>query len=68
MSTHGNNWSLDEALQRMEQEIRQAIQYVNDAVVPEVRSESIAGLRRIAAALGKLADHMEAPARGPRPE
>lgn len=45
-------------------ELRHAIGYVNDAVVPQVRSESIAAMRKLSETLRNLADKME---QGPRP-
>jgi hypothetical protein len=46
-------------------ELRHAIAYVNDAVVPQVRSESITAMRKLAESLQKLADRMDQP-KGPR--
>jgi hypothetical protein len=40
-------------------ELRHAIAYVNDAVVPQVRSESIVAMRKISEKLRSLADRME---------
>lgn len=50
---------LDEALELIEMELRHAIAYVNDAVVPQVRSESIVAMRKISEKLRSLADRME---------
>lgn len=40
-------------------ELRHAIAYVNDAVVPQVRRESISAMRTVADTLQSLADRME---------
>jgi hypothetical protein len=40
-------------------ELRHAIAYVNDAVVPQVRKESITALRTVAGKLRDLADRFE---------
>jgi hypothetical protein len=50
---------LDEALERIQLELRQAAAYVNDAVIPQVRRESIQGLRTASDALRNLADRFE---------
>ena len=50
---------LDEALERIQLELRQAAAYVNDAVIPQVRRESIQGLRTASEALRNLADRFE---------
>jgi len=47
-------------------ELRHAVAYVNDAVIPQVRSESISAMRKVSDTLRNLADRMEQP-RGPRP-
>lgn len=49
----------EEAIDRFEEELRNAVQYMNNRVVPEVRRESIAAMRRMAGTLGNLADRME---------
>lgn len=56
---------LEEAMELIEMELRHAIAYVNDAVVPQVRSESIAAMRKVADTLRNLADRMDKP-KGPR--
>ena len=60
---------LDEALELIEMELRHAIAYVNDAVVPQVRSESISAMRKLSESLRNLADRMDKSQqqRGPRP-
>jgi hypothetical protein len=50
---------IDEALELIEMELRHAIAYVNDAVVPQVRRESISAMRTVADTLSSLADRME---------
>jgi hypothetical protein len=40
-------------------ELRHAIAYVNDAVVPQVRRESISAMRAVADTLRNLADRMD---------
>jgi hypothetical protein len=56
---------IDEAVELIEMELRHAIAYVNDAVIPQVRSESICAMRSVADTLRTLADRFEAP-KGPR--
>jgi len=60
---------LEEAMELIEMELRHAIAYVNDAVVPQVRSESISAMRKVSDTLKNLADRMEQrdPSKGPRP-
>ncbi|HVZ82711.1 MAG TPA: hypothetical protein VG893_03480 [Terracidiphilus sp.] len=55
---------LEEALELIEMELRHAVAYVNDAVVPQVRAESITAMRKVADTLRNLADRMEQ--KGPR--
>lgn len=52
---------IEEAIELIEIELRHAITYINDAVIPEVRRESITAMRRAAETLHKLADRMEKP-------
>ncbi|MFP5226663.1 MAG: hypothetical protein ACLGXA_03470 [Acidobacteriota bacterium] len=56
---------IEEAIELIELELRHAIAYMNDAVVPQVRTESITAMRKLAESLQKLADRMEQP-KGPR--
>lgn|GEM_PF-2351926 len=49
----------EEAVERIEFELQQAIAYVNNAVVPQVRAESIAAMRKAADALKNLADRID---------
>jgi hypothetical protein len=46
-------------------ELRHAVAYVNDAVIPQVRGESITAMRKVADTLRNLADRMEQP-KGPK--
>jgi hypothetical protein len=50
---------LDEAVSKIEQEIKGVIQHLNDHVVPKVRSEGTQALRSAADQLRKLADRMD---------
>lgn len=50
---------IEEAIDRFEDELQTAVGYMNDRVVPHVRKESIAAMRRMAESLGNLADRME---------
>jgi hypothetical protein len=56
---------IEEAIELIEMELRHAIAYVNDAVVPQVRQESIIAMRKLSDTLRGLADRMDQP-RGPR--
>lgn len=58
---------IEEAVERIEMELRHAIGYVNDAVIPQVRSESITAMRKVAEKLKELADRMDQP-KGPQPK
>ena len=55
---------IEEAVELIEMELRHAIAYVNAAVIPQVRSESISALRTVANKLQELADRFEQP-KGP---
>jgi hypothetical protein len=50
---------LEEAIELIEMELRHAVAYVNDAVIPQVRSESISAMRKVSDTLKDLADRME---------
>jgi len=50
---------IDEAMELIEMELRHAIAYVNDAVVPQVRSESVTAMRKLADTLHNLADRID---------
>jgi hypothetical protein len=77
MSTNNTpNWGgpgighrIEEAVELIEMELRHAIAYVNDAVIPQVRRESISAMRTAADTLRTLADRFEqrsSAAAGPR--
>ena len=57
---------IEEAVELIEMELRHAITYVNDAVVPQIRKESITALRTVSDKLRELADKFDQQ-RGPRP-
>jgi hypothetical protein len=67
MSTNNTpNWGgpsigqrLDEAIELIQMELRHAVAYVNDAVIPQVRRESISAMRTAADTLRNLADRFE---------
>lgn len=50
---------IEEAVELIEMELRHAIAYVNDAVVPQVRRESVTALRTVADKLRNLADRFD---------
>ena len=50
---------IEEAIELIEMELRHAIAYVNDAVIPQVRKESINAMRMAADTLHNLADRFE---------
>jgi hypothetical protein len=50
---------IEEAIELIEMEIRHAAAYVNAAVVPEVRRESISALRNISNTLRSFADRLD---------
>jgi len=56
---------IDEAIELIEMELRHAAAYINDAVIPQVRSESITAMRSVADTLHRLADKFDQP-KGPR--
>jgi hypothetical protein len=49
---------IDEAIELIEMEVRHAAAYVNEAVIPQVRTESISALRTVADSLRQFADHL----------
>ena len=49
----------EETIDKIEAELRQAIGHVNDSIVPHVRKESIAAMRKMAVTLQNLADRFE---------
>jgi hypothetical protein len=50
---------IEEAVELIEMELRHAAAYVNDAVIPQVRSESITAMRKMSDALRGLADRLD---------
>jgi hypothetical protein len=50
---------IEEAIERIEMELHHTIAYLNDAVIPQVRRESIKAMRSAADALRNLADRFE---------
>jgi 2-keto-3-deoxy-L-rhamnonate aldolase RhmA len=61
---------IEEAVELIEMELRHAIGYVNDAVIPQVRRESISAMRTLSDTLRNLADRIEKdqrPPKGPQP-
>ncbi|MGA3081490.1 MAG: hypothetical protein ABSD44_08925 [Terracidiphilus sp.] len=56
---------IEEAVELIEMELRHAVAYVNAAVIPQVRSESISALRTVSDKLRELADRFEQN-KGPR--
>ena len=58
---------IEEAIELIEMELRHAAAYVNDAVIPQVRSESISALRKVADSLRNFADRLDGqPGRQPQ--
>lgn len=50
---------IEEAVELIEMELRHAVAYVNDNIVPQVRTESITALRSISDTLRNLADRLD---------
>jgi len=50
---------IEEAIELIEMELRHAAAYVNDAVIPQVRSESISAMRKVADSLRNFADRLD---------
>ena len=50
---------IEEAIELIEMELRHAAAYLNDAVLPQVRTESISALRNVANSLGNFADRLD---------
>jgi hypothetical protein len=66
-----NAWGrrIEQAIELIEMELRHAVAYMNDAVVPQVRRESITAMRSLAETLRNLADRFEQgqqPPKGPQ--
>jgi hypothetical protein len=58
---------IEEALELIEMELRHAAAYVNDAVIPQVRTESISAMRKVADSLRNFADRLDKNAPPPPP-
>jgi hypothetical protein len=56
---------IEEAIELIEMELRHTVAYVNDAVIPQVRQESIKAMRSLAETLRGFADKMDKHAGGP---
>ena len=56
---------IEEAVELIEMELRHTVAYINDAVIPQVRAESISAMRTVSDKLRELADRFEQP-KGPR--
>ena len=50
---------IEEAVELIEMELRHTIAYVNDAVIPQVRKESVSAMRNVAETLRNLADRID---------
>jgi hypothetical protein len=57
---------IEEAIELIEMELRHTITYINDAVIPQVRTESISAMRTVADTLRNLADRFEQAPNRPR--
>jgi predicted transcriptional regulator len=57
--TGGVGRRIEEAIELIEMELRHAAAYVNDNVIPQVRSESITALRTVADSLRNFADRLD---------
>jgi hypothetical protein len=55
----GFSQRLEELIQQVEVELREAVEYVNDAVVPKVRRESVSAMRTLSEKLRNLADRID---------
>jgi hypothetical protein len=51
---------IEETVELIEMELRHAVRFVNEAVVPQVRKESISAMRTVADTLRNLTDRMDA--------
>jgi hypothetical protein len=58
---------IEEAIELIEMEIRHAAAYINAAVIPEVRRESISALRNISNTLQGFADKLDQKSPPPPP-
>jgi hypothetical protein len=59
---------LDDAVGKIETEIKGVIQHLNDHVVPKIRTEGTQALRSVAQELRRLADRMEHPTKSGPPQ
>jgi hypothetical protein len=59
---------IEEAIELIEMELRHAATYVNDAVIPQVRAESISALRSVADAMHNFADRLDRHTAKPGPQ
>lgn len=59
---------IEEAIELIEMEVRHAAAYVNAAVIPQVRAESISALRNVSDSLRKFADRLDRNQAPPSPE
>ena len=50
---------IEEAIELIEMELRHTIAYVNDAVIPQVRRESVSAMRTVSETLRNLADRID---------
>jgi hypothetical protein len=50
---------IEEAIELIEMEVRHAAAYINAAVIPQVRAESITALRNVANSLRNFADRLD---------
>jgi hypothetical protein len=50
---------IEEAIELIEMEVRHAAAYINAAVIPQVRAESISALRNVANSLKNFADKLD---------
>lgn len=64
-TTEKRGWErrLDEVATQAEAEVRRAITYLNDEVVPEVRRDGARAMQGLATELRKLADRLDGAAR-----
>ena len=56
---------IEEAVELIEMELRHTIAYINDAVIPQVRNESISAMRTVSNTLRDLADRFDQQHRRP---
>jgi len=58
---------IEEAVELIEMELRHTIAFINDAIIPQVRTESISAMRTLADKLRDMADRFEQQPKGSRP-